>query len=234
MRRFALMLVMAALLLGLPQQAWAQSGIEETDVGVFDDFGQHVTFEARIQSPVPIFDAYVVFSDNFDDALRRFPMEVGEDGIVTYRYDVVQNVLRPFVTITFWFEVTLQDGKTYESPIYHVQYMDDRFTWNQRTDGQLRVHWYEGDAAFGDALMGAANRSLNTVGALIPAPTDAPPWMCTCTHPPRICRARCSWAAKAGRLDTPTRNWVWSCWWLRRGLNRSLTWKHSSRTNWRM
>lgn len=174
MRRFALMLVMAALLLGLPQQARAQSGIEETDVGVFDDFGQHVTFEARIQSPVPIIDAYVVFSDNFDDALRRFPMELGEDGIVTYRYDVVQNVLRPFVTITFWFEVTLQDGKTYESPIYHVQYMDDRFTWNQRTDGQLRVHWYEGDAAFGDALMGAANRSLNTVGALIPAPTDAP------------------------------------------------------------
>jgi len=174
MRRFALIIVMAALLLGVPQQAQAQSGIVVTDVGVFDDFGQHVTFEARIQSSVPIVEASIVFSDNFDESLRRFPVEVGENGIVSYRYDVVQNVLRPFVTITFQFEVTLQDGQIHLSPDYHVHYMDDRFTWNQRIDGQVRVHWYEGDAAFGDALVDATRRSLSSVDALIPTPTNTP------------------------------------------------------------
>src|SRR5574342_806056 len=101
MRHFALILVMAALLLGLPQQARAQSGIEVTDVGVSDDFGQHVTFQARLQSSVPITSVALLFSDNFDEIVRRFPVEVGEDGMVAYHYDVTQNVLRPCITITF-------------------------------------------------------------------------------------------------------------------------------------
>ena len=174
MRRFAFSIVMAVLFLGLPQQARAQSGIEVTDVGVFDDFGQQVTFQARIQSQVPIESATLVFSDNFDEIVRRFPVNLGEDGIVTYRYDVIQNVLRPFVTITFWFEVVLENGETLKSDNYRVQYVDDRFTWQQQVDGPLRVHWYEGDAAFGDALLDAARRSLTAVNALLPAPTDAP------------------------------------------------------------
>ncbi|MBN1453695.1 MAG: hypothetical protein JW963_21955 [Anaerolineales bacterium] len=177
MRRFALValvIVMTVLLLGLPQQARAQSGIEVTDVGVFDDFGQHVTFQARIQSPIQIVSATLVFKDNFDEIARRFPLEVSADGVVTYRYDVTQNVLRPFVTITFWFDVTLADGQTVRSPNYHVQYLDDRFVWQQRTDELLRVHWYEGDEAFGDALLDVARRSLNAVNAFIPAPAAAP------------------------------------------------------------
>jgi hypothetical protein len=52
--------------------------------------------------------------------------------------------------------------------------MDDRFTWQQQVDGMLRVHWYEGDAAFGDALLDVSRRSLNAVNALIPTPAAAP------------------------------------------------------------
>jgi len=165
---------MAALLLSPPQQARAQSGIVVTDVGVYEEFGQHVTFEARIQSPIPIVEASIVFNDNYDETLRRFPVDVRDDGIVTYRYDVVQNVLHSFVTITFWFEVTLQDGQTHISPNYHTIYIDSRFTWQQRTDDMLRVNWYEGDAAFGDALMDVTRRSLSTINSLIAAPLEAP------------------------------------------------------------
>lgn len=177
MRRFALVTLvfgMAVLLLGLPQQARAQSGIVLTDVGVFDDFGQHITFQARIQSPVPIQSATLAFSENFDEIVRRFPVYIGEDGVLTYRYDVVQNVLRPFVTITFWFEVVRQDGETFKSDNYRVMYVDDRFTWQQRVDGSLRVHWYEGDEAFGDALLDTARRSLSAVSDLFAVQLDAP------------------------------------------------------------
>lgn len=174
MRRFAISVVMAVFLLGLPQQVRAQSGIEVTDVGVFDDFGQHITFQARLQSQVPIVNASLVFSDNFDEIVRRFPVNVGEGGVVTYRFDATQNVLRPFTTISFWFEVTLQNGQTLRSDNYRVQYIDDRFTWQQQEDENLRVHWYEGDAAFGDALLDVSRRSLSAVSALIPAPLTAP------------------------------------------------------------
>ena len=121
MRRLAFSIVMVVLLLSLPQQAWAQSGIEVTNVGVFDDFGQQVTFQARIQSSIPIVSAALVFNDNFDEIVRRFPIDIGQDGLVNYRYDVTQNVLRPFVTITFWFEVTLQNGQTVKSDNYRVR-----------------------------------------------------------------------------------------------------------------
>jgi hypothetical protein len=174
MRRLAISVVMAVLFLGLPQQARAQSGIEVSDVGVFDDFGQQITFQARLKSQIPIVSAALVFSDNFDEIVRRFPVDIGEDGVVTYRFDVTQNVLRPFTTISFWFEVTLQNGQTLRSDNYRVQYVDDRFTWQQQVDGMLRVHWYEGDAVFGDALLDVSRRSLTAVNALIPDPLDAP------------------------------------------------------------
>ena len=174
MRHFVISVVMAALLLGSPQQVRAQTGIEVTDVGVLDDFGQHVTFQARIKSPTPILNVSLVFNDNFDGIVRRFPVGIGADGVVSYRFDTTQNVLRPFVTITFWFEVTLQNGQVQRSDNYRVQYADDRFTWQQQVDGLLRVHWYEGDAAFGDALLDVSRRSLSAVSAFIPAPLDAP------------------------------------------------------------
>jgi len=174
MRRFAFSFVMAVLLLGLPQQARAQSGIEVTEAGMSVEFGQHITFQARVQSSVPIASATIVFSDDFDEVPRRFPVEIGDNGTVAYRYDVVQNVLRPFTTITYWFDVTLSNGQTFRSSNFQDQYIDNRFLWQQQVDGLLQVHWYEGEAAFGDALLDVSRRSLNTINALIPAPLEAP------------------------------------------------------------
>jgi len=86
----------------------------------------------------------------------------------------VQNVLRPFTTITYWFDVTLSNGQTFRSSNFQDQYIDNRFLWQQQVDGLLQVHWYEGEAAFGDALLDVSRRSLNTINALIPAPLEAP------------------------------------------------------------
>jgi hypothetical protein len=174
MRRFVFASMMVVLLLGSPQQAWAQSGIAVTDAGMSVEFGQQITFQARIQSPAPIVNATIVFTDNFDEIPRRFPVELGENGAVAYRYDVVQNVLRPFVTITYWFDVTLSNGQTIRSPNFSDQYIDNRFVWQQRNDERLQVHWYEGDDAFGDMLLDTGRRGLNTINDLIPTQVVAP------------------------------------------------------------
>jgi len=174
MKRFALNAVIAVLLLGLPRQAWAQSGIDVTDAGMTVEFGQQVTFQARVQSPVPIVSGTIVFKDNFDELPRRFPVEIGENGVIAYRYDVAQNVLRPFTTITYWFDITLSNGQAFRSPNFEEQYIDNRFVWQQRTNEQLHVYWYEGDEAFGDALLDVGRRSLNAINALIPAQEVTP------------------------------------------------------------
>ena len=174
MRQFLLIIVMAILLLGLPQQARAQSGIVVSDVGVFDTFGEHVTFVARIQSTIPIQKIDLIFSDNFDNVQRRFQVQPDAKGIVSYRYNIFENVLRPFVTIKFNYEITLQNGVVENSQTFTVQYMDDRFTWQQRENESLRIHWYGGEASFGDVLMDTANRSLKSVETLLSTPVTAP------------------------------------------------------------
>jgi hypothetical protein len=174
MRRFVLFIVMTVFLLGWPQQAQAQPDVEVTDVRMFFEFGQHITFQARIQSTVPILGATIVFMDDFNKIPHRLPVEVGEDGVILYQHNVTQNLLRPFTTITYWFDITLADGQVSRSQNYQEQYADNRYTWQQRTEELVRVHWYEGDDVFGDKLLDVARQSLNTTNALIPAPVEKP------------------------------------------------------------
>jgi len=174
MRRFVLFIVMTVSLLGLPQQAQAQADVEMTDVRMVFEFGQHVTYQARIRSTIPILNATIVFRDDFDKIPRRLSVEVGEDGVIFHQHDITQSVLRPFTTITYWFDITLTDGQVFRSQNYQEQYADNRYTWQQRTEELVRVHWYEGDEVFGDALLNVARRSLNTANALIPAPVEEP------------------------------------------------------------
>lgn len=174
MRRLALLILMTVSLLGLPQQVWAQTGVVVTDANMFADFGQSVTFQARIQSPIPIASVTVVFRDDFDEIPRRFPVGMDESGAVTYTYNVTQNVLRPFTTITYWFDIVLSNGQTYRSPNYEEQYTDNRFTWQLRADEQMRVHWYEGDDGFGDALLNVARQGLSVINTFIPISSDQP------------------------------------------------------------
>jgi len=68
----------------------------------------------------------------------------------------------------------LSNGQAFRSENFHEQYTDNRFTWQQQADDQLRVNWYEGDAAFGDALFNVAHQSLNTTNVLIPVSGEEP------------------------------------------------------------
>ncbi len=175
MRRLALLFVMAALLLGAPQQARAQLGsVTLTEVGVEAEFGVGVTFRARAQSPIPILGGSLYFRDDFEQITRVQPLQLEPDGLAWSRYDVTQNVLRPFTTLTYWFEFTLQDGQVARSADYQARYLDDRFPWQEASNGLLRMHWYEGDPAFGAALLDAASRGMNQAATLVSSANLAP------------------------------------------------------------
>ncbi len=174
MRRSLLWFVMAVSLLGWPQQARAQAVNVVEQAWAETEFGVQVTFWARIQSPIPLLGGVVYFRDDFDGITRALPLQMVAEGMVSSRYDVTQNVLRPFTNLTYWFEFTLQDGQTARSADYQTRYEDNRFPWKEISNGLLRVHWYEGDDAFGAALLDAASRGLNQAAGLLPAASLAP------------------------------------------------------------
>lgn len=174
MHRFGLLFVMAVSLLGPPQQAWAQSGSVVEQAWVETEFGVQVTFWVRIQSPIPIMGGVLYFRDDFDGITRALPLQRVAEGLVSSRYDVTQNVLRPFTTLTYWFEFTLQDGQAVRSADYQARYEDNRFPWKEVSNGLLRVHWYEGDDAFGNALLDAASRGMSQAAGLVASTSLAP------------------------------------------------------------
>jgi hypothetical protein len=95
-------------------------------------------------------------------------MSVNADGTAGYRYDARLNLLPPFARIVYWFDVTLSDGTRFTSQQFEFIYSDNRFAWQTLEDGALRVHWYEGEAAFGASVLDAARRGIDSAQALLP------------------------------------------------------------------
>jgi len=174
MRRLVYLLVMAVFLFGYARPAQAQEAVRVTDVGVQYGFGEQITFRARIQSSIPITDISLVFRDEREENTRVIPLQANADGEVVYRYDLTGSVLRPFATILFWFQVSLQDGQTYTDTRYRFQYADDRFPWQMREADDVRVHWYDGDEAFAQAALDTARSGLQAFQSLIPIEAGAP------------------------------------------------------------
>lgn len=166
MKRVIVFLALLSLL-AMANPAGAQSGSVVTDVRVVSEFGRQVTFLARIQSPVGIQSASVTFREQ-DGIQQTQPLSLQLDGTAGYVYDASVNALKPFARIVFWFNVTLADGTQVQSENYNFDYIDNRFDWQTREDGVLRAHWVTGDAAFGDAVLDAARRGLQSVYHLIP------------------------------------------------------------------
>ena len=161
------------ILFGTARQARAQSGIDVTDVRVEYRFGEQINFLARIQAPLPVQSATVTFREP-DGLVQTRPLTVNPDGTAGYRYDASLHALAPFTPIVFWFNVMLTDGTAIESGTYNFNYADNRFPWQVREEGMLRVHWYNGDPAFGDAVLNMGQRGLQSVTNLIPVDVTAP------------------------------------------------------------
>jgi hypothetical protein len=169
-----IVVVMAALLLGLPKQAEAQGGFSVSDIQVSYRFGEQITFQARIQSPAAISQASILFRETNESVTRVEPLTLAPDGGINFQYNASQNLLPPFSTVVFWFQVTFADGTTATSPVYDFRYDDNRFPWRQSSQGPITVHWYQGDDAFGQAALDSANASLGTLSQLVPVDMSSP------------------------------------------------------------
>jgi hypothetical protein len=51
---------------------------------------------------------------------------------------------------------------------------EDQFDWQTLESGMLKVHWYEGDANFGQAALDTAQAGLESIGQLIPLNLEQP------------------------------------------------------------
>ena len=167
-------LLAVAFILFNARPVHGQGSIEVKNANVVVTFGKEITFQAQIAAPLPILQASILFRELNEEVTRVETLQVGPDNTVSFTYDASQNVLPPFSTIVFWYQVTLNDNQTYTSTPIQFRYDDNRFTWRESASGLVKVHWYEGDDAFGQAALDAAGSGLLAINEIVPLTLDTP------------------------------------------------------------
>lgn len=156
------------------QQVYGQDGIAVEDAAAAVNFGKSITFTAKIQSPIPIQQASLLFRGVNEETTRVETLLPAADGSVSFTYDASQNLFPPFSRIEFWFQATLAGGQTYTSESITFPYNDDRFPWREAALANVTVHWYAGGDAFGAAAMDAAGSGMLAMNEFIPVSLSAP------------------------------------------------------------
>jgi hypothetical protein len=145
----------------------AQSGVEWENVGATVMFGERITFFATIQTAIPIQSVSIIILDESQGIRQIEPLNVQADGRTEFILDTKQTILRPFSNLKWSYQLTLSDGSSINSEIYSTRYADDRFSWQTVESGSLLVHWYHGDASFGQAALDAIQSGLGAVSKLV-------------------------------------------------------------------
>ena len=170
MRRLALFFIVLITTFAVFQPVRAQETPQKlpiSDLGISYQFGDSITFQARLNPPSPVSEAYLLFRAEGETTTRVLPLAIEADGKTSLRYDMKQGPVRPFAIIHFQYRVKLQTGEELISEELFINYEDNRFPWQIVSGEGLTVHWYAGDISFGQAVMDAARRGLKRASELL-------------------------------------------------------------------
>ena len=73
----------------------------------------------------------------------------------------------PNTPVELGFRLTFDDGHVVEGPTVTHLYVDDRFTWRTLVGTVVRVHWVEGDPAFGQQLLDVGEKAIKNATSLL-------------------------------------------------------------------
>jgi hypothetical protein len=154
----------------------AHAQVESVHSSVEYTFGELAFFKAYVQSDIPVKTAVLYFQAENDTRTNVGIAEVHPLGEGSYALGYVHHMsdysLRPFSTVKFHWELTLEDGSTFESSPEESNYLDDRFNWKtlQKTTPKgetLVVHWYQGDRQFAQNILDVADAGRERVQDLL-------------------------------------------------------------------
>lgn len=161
---FLLLTIIFLACLVLPAHA---SGQMQTVPAVDYTFGGQVVFHLTLPSSDEG-QAVQVFFRNQGDA-ETFSGEMSLDGNqAVYVHDLASQPLRPFSTIEYWYLVAPPEGTPATTEVNTFQYIDNRFQWQSLENEYFRVHWYDGDASFGQSILEAARAGVARAQSLLP------------------------------------------------------------------
>ena len=86
---------------------------------------------------------------------------------LAYTYPTPFGTIYPNTHVELGFRLTFADGRVLDSPTTAIRYEDDRFQWKTLEGGLVRVHWVEGDDAFGRRALAIGERAVEEAAMLL-------------------------------------------------------------------
>jgi hypothetical protein len=131
-------------------------------------FGQGVDFRqpVSIAGAVRRIELLIQYPGAPGPEVRIVPVSPGSTAL-RFSLEASKGGLLPNTQLSARWRVVGDDGSVSLGPAASVRYEDTRFAWQTRTAGIVRVHWYEGNAAFGDRAMQVGVRAIEAASRLL-------------------------------------------------------------------
>ncbi len=160
MRALSLLPLLASLIMPL-LVARAEQAPVEIQPRVVYTFGEQILFEARFQPADAVREAVVFYRPQRQQGeTYSGQMSLEGEGTAFFAHNLQQAPLPPFVTVYYWFHLTLKDGSTYTTPSFTFYLEDNRFQWEHMSNPPFEVYWYQGNAQFAQSILDAAAQGI--------------------------------------------------------------------------
>ena len=164
-RILALALCLFAALLS-PGLVQAQSELAIIDSSAQAEFPDELSFTLSARSDVDITDIrlhYQVERMSFARVTSEVYIEFVPAASVEVDWDWDMRKtggLPPGSSVVYWWTVEDAKGDGVETAPVEVKFEDNRYPWRSLTEGNVTIHWYEGDDSFAQELMTVAHQAL--------------------------------------------------------------------------
>ncbi len=137
-------------------------------------FGVGVAVEQRVTLPDGVRRVEALVRTTGSGRILVAPVEVAGAGPTTLRYsfETPLGTLFPNTRVELGFRVTLEDGSVHEGPTATARYEDTRFAWDTLEGRHVRVHWAEGNAAFGRRVLQIGDEAVERATDLLGVSED--------------------------------------------------------------
>jgi hypothetical protein len=162
----ALILVTSIL---VPAMAHGATGNATVSVTAEIQFPNNLTFNVSAQSATQINDIRLHFTVDrlkFAEVISEEVVSFTPSKKVSAQYvmDMRQTGgFPPGSSLNYWITVTDAAGAVTETLPQRITMNDQRYTWKSLQKGMITLYWYNGNAAFGQELMDAAQQGLTRV-----------------------------------------------------------------------
>jgi len=172
--RVRILVMMILSLAALTMPGSVQAKVTSLNTDVFYIFGESVYFKAIVTSNEPVKAALIFIQADGDTHTSVGLAQVKDLGDrqfeLTYLHRIMDYSFRPFSTIHFHWELTMDLPEAYSSPEEDFIYLDNRFKWELLEEGKFRVHWYDGDIQFAQEALDIAQKGKDHIQSLLPMP----------------------------------------------------------------